>query len=143
MLNAIIDGSHVSAIADRRSVRESVAFAIREEESAISNVDDIKAAIQALPEREFVLLRQWFGEKDWERWDRQLEADAKAGRLDFLIQEARDEKAGGTLRNLYMHRATRRFWNYFEELPAEVQKLAQQNFEPLKLNPRYPSLHFN
>ena len=66
----------------------------------MSNIDDIKAAIQALPESEFVLLRRWFSEQDWEKWDRQLEDDAKAGRLNFLIEEARNEKAGGTLRNL-------------------------------------------
>ena len=66
----------------------------------MSNVDDIKAAIQALPESEFVLLRRWFSEQDWEKWDRQLEDDAKAGRLNFLIEEAQNEKAGGTLRNL-------------------------------------------
>ena len=66
----------------------------------MSNVDEIKAAIEALPELDFAHLRRWFGEKDWEQWDQQLEADSRAGRLDSLLQEAQDEKAKGTLKEL-------------------------------------------
>ena len=32
-------------------------------------------------------------------WDRQMDADAKAGRLDFLVREADDAIQGGTLRD--------------------------------------------
>ncbi len=38
--------------------------------------------------------------KDWERWDKEIEADSRAGRLDFLEREAREEKAKGTLKGL-------------------------------------------
>lgn len=31
-------------------------------------------------------------------WDRQMEADAKGGRLDFLVREADDAAQSGTLR---------------------------------------------
>lgn len=41
-----------------------------------------------------------------------------------------------------MHRATRRFWNAFHELPSEVQTLAKENFRLLKRDSRHPSLHF-
>lgn len=34
------------------------------------------------------------------------------------------------------------FWELFDELPAEVQRLARQNYELLKEDPRHPSLHF-
>jgi hypothetical protein len=61
----------------------------------MSTVDEIKAAIEALPETDFAQLRRWLGEKDWQMWDRQLEADSQAGRLDRLIQEARDDVAHG------------------------------------------------
>jgi len=54
----------------------------------MSDVNQIKAAIEALPEEEYAQLRQWFFERDWEKWDRQIEADSESGRLDFLIQEA-------------------------------------------------------
>ena len=63
-------------------------------------VDKIKEAIEALPEEEYVQLRQWFSEKDWEKWDRQIETDSESGQLDFLIREALDEKAKGKLKEL-------------------------------------------
>jgi hypothetical protein len=39
-------------------------------------------------------------EKDWEKWDKEIEADSKAGRLDFLVREARKEKAKGNLKDV-------------------------------------------
>ena len=54
----------------------------------MASVDDIKTAIESLPEKEFAALREWFSEKDWEKWDRQIERDAESGKLDFLIAEA-------------------------------------------------------
>ena len=41
-----------------------------------------------------------------------------------------------------MHRTTDRFWKYFYELPPPIQKIARQNFQLLKTNPKHPSLHF-
>jgi len=41
-----------------------------------------------------------------------------------------------------MHRTTSRFWEYFEMLPASIQKIAKDNFKRLKNNPWHPSLHF-
>ena len=32
------------------------------------------------------------------------------------------------------------FWQSFNRLPAEIQKLAEKDFERLKQNPRHPSL---
>lgn len=66
----------------------------------MSNVEEIKAAIEALAEPDYVQLRQWFSEKDWEKWDRQIEADSKSGKLDFLVAEALEEKKKGTLKEL-------------------------------------------
>ena len=66
----------------------------------MSKVNKIKAAIDALPEEEYVQLRRWFSEKDWEKWDRQIEFDSELGKLDFLIKEAFDEKDKGKLKEL-------------------------------------------
>lgn len=41
-----------------------------------------------------------------------------------------------------MHRATPRFWNYFEQLPESAQRAARRNFRLLTENPRHPSLRF-
>jgi hypothetical protein len=40
------------------------------------------------------------------------------------------------------HRASSKFWQFHEELPEAVRRLADENFELLKHNPRHPSLHF-
>ena len=55
-------------------------------------IEKIQQAILALPEAEYKQLRQWFSELDWEKWDREIEADSDAGKLDFLIAEANKEK---------------------------------------------------
>jgi hypothetical protein len=41
-----------------------------------------------------------------------------------------------------MHRATERFWKYYEKLPEPIQELSDKNFQLLKADPRHPSLHF-
>ena len=68
------------------------------------SITEIQEAIRVLPESEYVRLRQWISELDWERWDRQIEADAEAGRLDFLIAEAREAGERGARPHLaYMN----------------------------------------
>ena len=66
----------------------------------MSKVNELKSEIEALPEDEYIELRQWFSEKDWKNWDEQIETDSKARKMDFLIKEARDEKKSGKLRDL-------------------------------------------
>lgn len=39
------------------------------------------------------------------------------------------------------HHTSPDFWSRFDELPSEIQKLARENYELLKSNPRHPSLH--
>lgn len=64
----------------------------------MEKVEDIQIAIESLPEDEYARLRNWFSEKDWEKWDRQIEVDSESGKLDFLVKEAVEEKAEGKLR---------------------------------------------
>ena len=66
----------------------------------MSRLTKIQQQILALPETEYKQLRQWFNELDWEKWDREIEADSDAGKLDFLIAEALEEKEKGTLKDL-------------------------------------------
>ncbi|MBI4674787.1 MAG: hypothetical protein HY741_24340 [Chloroflexi bacterium] len=63
-------------------------------------VQEIQKAIESLPRSEYVQLREWFLERDWAEWDKQIEADSEAGKLDFLIQEALEEKAKEQLKEL-------------------------------------------
>jgi predicted esterase len=66
----------------------------------MTKVEEIKVAIEALPKEEYVQLRRWFTERDWHEWDRQIEVDSAAGKLDYLIEEAFEEKKMGRLKEL-------------------------------------------
>ncbi len=66
----------------------------------MSKVDELKKEIEKLPREEFSQLVRWLSEKDWERWDREIEADSEAGKLDFLVRETLEAKAKGTLKDL-------------------------------------------
>jgi hypothetical protein len=63
----------------------------------MSTVDDIEAAISNLGPQDFGRLRDWLLERDRLLWDKQIEQDAAAGRLDPLVEEIeRDIQAGRT-----------------------------------------------
>lgn len=68
--------------------------------SAMSKVDELKAEIERLPEGQVAELYRWLSEKDWAAWDAQIEADSRAGKLDFLIDEARRAKSDNKLKDL-------------------------------------------
>ena len=61
---------------------------------------EIKIAIENLPEKDFFLLRKWFWEKDWEKWDKQIENDSECKKIDFIIKEALNEKREDSLEEL-------------------------------------------
>lgn len=51
-------------------------------------VREIEKAIRQLSSEELAQLKQRIADYEWEQWDKQLERDVKAGRLDALAQEA-------------------------------------------------------
>ncbi len=63
-------------------------------------VEQLQTEIERLSSQDFLRLRQWFAEKDWEQWDQQLEADTVSGKLNFLLDEAKDAKQEGTVKEL-------------------------------------------
>jgi len=62
--------------------------------------EEVKSDTEALPHREYMKLTHWFSERDWQAWDEEIERDSAAGKLDFLIEEALEEKRVGSLRSL-------------------------------------------
>ena len=63
----------------------------------MGKIENIEQEVQALSPAELAQFRAWFLEYDWAAWDRQLERDAQAGRLDDLAARAlRDHAAGKT-----------------------------------------------
>jgi len=67
----------------------------------MTKVHELERGVAALPESDYAEFRWWFLNCDWEKWDGELEEDAKTGRLDFLDHEAAEAKKQGTLRDLY------------------------------------------
>ena len=63
-------------------------------------IEQIEAQIEKLDAKAFAELREWFLDHMRARWDEQIGADAAAGRLDFLIDEARQAELGGNPRPL-------------------------------------------
>jgi hypothetical protein len=66
----------------------------------MSTVHEIEQAIRALEPQEFAALRDWFAAFDAEVWDRQLEQDVAAGRLDKLAEEALRDLSEGRCTDL-------------------------------------------
>ncbi|MBV5273739.1 MAG: hypothetical protein JZU52_08880 [Lamprocystis purpurea] len=63
-------------------------------------LERIEAQVQALSEVELYEFRRWFQEWDADAWDRQIEADAQAGKLDALAAEALAEYRSGPVREI-------------------------------------------
>ena len=60
-------------------------------------VERIEQEVEALSPEELAQFRAWFLEYDWAAWDRQLERDVQAGRVDDLAEKAlRDHAAGAS-----------------------------------------------
>lgn len=68
--------------------------------SVMLSVEEIKSAIASLSQEYYVRLRDWFSERDWEKWDEEIEKDSTAGKLDFLVKEAVAEKNRALLEKL-------------------------------------------
>lgn len=66
----------------------------------MTTADEIKQAVLNLPAAEYAKVLDWLHELAEEAWDKQIEEDILAGRLDFLAAEAEKAKRDGTLREL-------------------------------------------
>jgi hypothetical protein len=71
-----------------------------EERDAVSTVEEIERAVQGLSPEQLAAFRAWFAEFDAAVWDKQLEADVAAGRLDALADEALDDLRQGRCADL-------------------------------------------
>ena len=60
----------------------------------------IQAEIPTLSRADFWKLVNWFDEERNRRWDQEMEADAKSGKLDRLWKKVRHESADGETRPL-------------------------------------------
>ena len=63
------------------------------------SLTEIKSAVRQLPPKELTELAAFILEQDNVAWDKQIEQDAVAGKLDFLFEEAARERAAGKMRD--------------------------------------------
>jgi len=66
----------------------------------MGNVAEIEDAVRRLGEAELAKFRKWFAEFDAARWDRKIDEDAAAGRLDSLADEALADLRDGRCKEL-------------------------------------------
>ena len=59
------------------------------------SIEELQTAVSDLPVDEFTKFSQWFEEYLAERWDRKIEADILAGRLDAAGQKADEDFEAG------------------------------------------------
>ena len=64
------------------------------------DVKEIESAIAQLPPTKVAELAEWFEEFHAQLWDKQLEEDVKAGRLDSLLREAEQDHESGRCEKL-------------------------------------------
>jgi hypothetical protein len=62
---------------------------------SMSKIEEIEEGVKELSAEELSVFRAWFSKFDADAWDRQFEADVKAGRLDALAERALREHAEG------------------------------------------------
>ena len=63
-------------------------------------IEKLELLVKSLSPEELARFREWFAEFDAQIWDRQIEADAAAGKLDRLIDESMAEHRANKSRPL-------------------------------------------
>lgn len=66
----------------------------------MTKLEKIEQEIATLGKDDLQKLAGWLAEYQASLWDKQIEDDAKSGRLDKLIENARSEIAAGKVRPL-------------------------------------------
>jgi hypothetical protein len=61
----------------------------------MTKIEDIEKAVEQLSAEELAKFRAWFEEFDARLFDAKIECDAKAGKLDKLMAEARANHEAG------------------------------------------------
>ena len=67
-------------------------------------VQEIEAAIRQLSTKEVAKLSSWLADYEAEIWDKQIEQDLEAGRLDKLLAEVEAEYEAGLAQPLLLGR---------------------------------------
>jgi hypothetical protein len=66
----------------------------------MDKIEKIGREIREFSPSELAAFRKWFYDFDAEAWDRQIEEDAQAGKIDALAKAALKTLAGGECREI-------------------------------------------
>lgn len=66
----------------------------------MTRLELLEREVEKLTPEELAAFRDWFTEYAWQSWDRQLERDVAAGKLDELAAEALEELERGETREI-------------------------------------------
>ena len=66
----------------------------------MDKIEKIGREIKELSPAELAAFRQWFRDFDAAAWDRQIEEDLQAGKLEALAEQALSEFAAGKAREM-------------------------------------------
>lgn len=66
----------------------------------MTRIEQLEHDIRSLSRSELLALGEWFQDYFAEEWDKQIEADAKAGKLDRLARQALNDHQAGRTRPL-------------------------------------------
>ena len=61
----------------------------------MTTVKEIASAIAHLPPKELARFRAWFDEFDAQAWDKKIEEDVQAGKLDEVADQAIEDHQAG------------------------------------------------
>ena len=95
------NGANGAGVAVRRRIRATLAFGrLICYAPVMTTVEEIEEAVAALPPDKLARFRTWFEEFEAARFDRQIERDARSGKLDALAAPAVEEHRKGRTRAL-------------------------------------------
>lgn len=66
----------------------------------MSKLEDIELQVSRLPPQELARFRAWYSDFDADAWDRHLDQDIAAGKLDKLAENALQTHAAGITKPL-------------------------------------------
>jgi hypothetical protein len=61
----------------------------------MSRLETVEVQVKQLSAEDLRAFREWFVQFDADAWDRQIESDAKSGKLDALAERALHDFDGG------------------------------------------------
>lgn len=66
----------------------------------MTKIEALEREVEKLTREELAVFRKWFAEYDWQAWDRELEQDTAAGKLDKFASEALEELKRGETKEI-------------------------------------------